>query len=643
MIALLLCALFFCLGSLLLTRSDGTLGAPEALASVALGMIICAVVVAVAWSLAIPPEWSVPILSLLVLSLFAVALWRGLFRGLQRSELRFRFGADDLVSLALTALYAFPVLYAAAWMGAGKAPAVFFNIDTPYYLGHVHALARAESFPPASLNTLGVVPRYHYGVQLGAALFTRLGGIPAHKALFLVVTPLLLIGKLAVVWRLATLAGNRGVPRWLSVLCLLFFLGYPVAELCGKVLPHLFSETDKAFGDTAGILNTIERFDTGFPMLSSLAASFLVYVMALFMVDEELQYRLPGIALSTAVLPLIKAPFLVPIGVWVGLWALYLLASAWRLGHLVAVAAAFLLALILSQLAVRPGFALRISLDPAAQGPAWHDDVWNAVLTYAVMEIAAALIVLLAWPLPDGSRQADSRGALALVYLTASVIILAFPVFVIVSVGGTPAVETLQWLAPLKWIVPTAVVLALSHGWPVLSPARRAAASAALLLYLGVPVWAKAHESAVLLRAPQSWHEFADNRPLIPALATIPVEHSLIATNDLRYPTNNYSRDLSQLQIAALFGHQAYGAAVAYDGSDDNARRVAAQSLLRLPRWNEELTKVACAEGWTHLLLGKQLPHLALAPGKMLYDSPEYAVYALPPCARSSEIPNSDK
>jgi hypothetical protein len=69
---------------------------------------------------------------------------------------------------------------------------------------------------------------------------------------------------------------------------------------------------------------------------------------------------------------------------------------------------------------------------------------------------------------------------------------------------------------------------------------------------------AAARYSFQLLRDPASGNDFVDNRSLAEALAVIPTHGTIIVTNDLRYPAGNFTRDDRQMQIPALFGHQAF-------------------------------------------------------------------------------------
>src|SRR5437763_14794214 len=101
---------------------------------------------------------------------------------------------------------------------------------------------------------------------------------------------------------------------------------------------------------------------------------------------------------------------------------------------------------------------------------------------------------------------------------------------------------------------------------------------------------------------PDSGHEFADNRTIAAALAAIPVNRSIIVTNDLRYPTDNFGRDDRQMQIPALFGHQAFSANFAYEPIEE---RRPLQQLLQRPDWSDAILTAARDHHWTHFLIRK--------------------------------------
>jgi hypothetical protein len=129
------------------------------------------------------------------------------------------------------------------------------------------------------------------------------------------------------------------------------------------------------------------------------------------------------------------------------------------------------------------------------------------------------------------------------------------------------------------------------------------------------------------LVAPEYGHEYVDNRPLAEALATIPVNGSVIVTNDFRYPAENYTKDLRQAQFPALFGHQAYAINFVYERYPDSRKRLALQQRFRNPEWDPELERIAGRLGWTHLVIRRAAPHPKEIPLPLVFENEAYQVY----------------
>ena len=432
----------------------------------ALGLSCVTAAAALAWCAGLPPESSLPLIAAIVVVTFGATIWmKPSSRAAATQPTLFKPPWwDVLASVLLVLIYVFPLLFTAAWMGSGDAPPVFFNVDTPYYLGHVHALMQSDVYPPTSLSVLGVTKPYHYGVQLSAALFARVGGLPAHTALFWVVTPIFLIGKLAVVWRIATLGARRGMPLWLGLACLLFLVPYPVLGLYQKFAGPFLTQPLDVIGNLPGFLIEVQQLDTGYPILSDVAGSFLTYLVLLFMIDESLRYRFAGIALAVGSLPLFKSPFLVPVGIVVGLWVLYQLVAARRFVPFLAAAAACLIAFRVAHFTVPPSFTFSVNLNPATHSAVWQDLVSRAFAAgaFLVMVALAGLLTV-----TFTGRGTAGRYATAWVLLSAALLILWLPVFVLVSYVDTSGIlrevpEARQWITPVKYIAPVALALEMN-------------------------------------------------------------------------------------------------------------------------------------------------------------------------------------
>jgi len=125
-------------------------------------------------------------------------------------------------------------------------------------------------------------------------------------------------------------------------------------------------------------------------------------------------------------------------------------------------------------------------------------------------------------------------------------------------------------------------------------------------------------------------HEFVDNRIIADALKEIPVENSVLVTNDVRYPAQNFVRKNNQMQLPAIFGHQSYACNLRYEVGAFSAERRKEQQMLTYKEWqHKELNRIIENRGWTHLLIHKNYPHPEDIPHEMVYENKDYAVYRL--------------
>ena len=138
----------------------------------------------------------------------------------------------------------------------------------------------------------------------------------------------------------------------------------------------------------------------------------------------------------------------------------------------------------------------------------------------------------------------------------------------------------------------------------------------------------RATHTAIVLLRPEAGHEFVDNRAIAEALTRIPVADSVIVTNDLRYPADDFKRVFRQMQIPTLFGHQAYAANTAYETYAEAPLRDALQQVLAADTWDSKIHQIAREQGWTHLLIHKPAPHPRAIPLVKLFENQRSAVYA---------------
>ena len=132
-----------------------------------------------------------------------------------------------------------------------------------------------------------------------------------------------------------------------------------------------------------------------------------------------------------------------------------------------------------------------------------------------------------------------------------------------------------------------------------------------------------------LIGDPSTGHEYVENAPVAQALKMIPLAGSVIATNDFRYPAEEKKRDLMQIQLAAVFGHQFYACVFSegYERYLSSNERYAEQQRLRHENWDAEISDIARQKGWTHLLIDLSAPHSKNIPLPLIFKNNSYAVY----------------
>ena len=126
------------------------------------------------------------------------------------------------------------------------------------------------------------------------------------------------------------------------------------------------------------------------------------------------------------------------------------------------------------------------------------------------------------------------------------------------------------------------------------------------------------------------FHElYVDNTPIAEALATIPVEGSVIVTNDFKFPPGSKQSKNVQAQIPALFGHQAYAANFEFERYPDSIKRLELQQkFFQKPVWKHGRTETVAKQlGWTHLLIYRNAPHPASIPLLLSFENEFYQVY----------------
>ena len=240
--------------------------------------------------------------------------------------------------------------------------------------------------------------------------------------------------------------------------------------------------------------------------------------------------------------------------------------------------------------------------------------------------------------LPAGILMMTGRGVGKRSGLRRSVPLLGFALAPVVLVNGLQFVDSrpggfgvddngLQVLVSVAVVFHAFVLCLANDQWALLGRTGRLAFLVATTLAILPAAFVAARYTQVLVVDPMKGHEFVDNRPLAAALSAIPVEGSLIVTNDLRYPADDFRRDDRQMQVPALFGHAAFAANFAYEHYDFSDERREAQNLFQARKWSEAIDDAARRYGWTHAADSQRLPAPDSIPLEKVFDSGTYSVY----------------
>jgi hypothetical protein len=538
-----------------------------------------------------------------------------------------RFGWDGVVAGILAVILVSPIVISFFYMAPGSFPPVFYNVDTPSVLEKVHALIAGNAYPPESLSNVGARRTYHYGTQAMAALISRSSGLLPHHSLFLIVLPLLTVGVVAAAVAAARYIGPA-LPRSITVPLLLISTPSLSSSFWDKFGRQLWTAAtsggfsiDEIVGDYGlwGILsNEGKNIGGDFLILSSVAG---------IAAAPSWGWKLPAFLIGSAIV--VKTP------AGLALLAGFALAEAWeaviakrlRPSPQMLAAGAVFIATYVAFFVVSSESTFRLELFPLyhLRGIVRSDSLPGFVPDVLWL-LLPALIVLAA-----RIKDPEKRSAPILLMAIAPILVVNTTRLDNITAGGGGAGEDwLQLLHSVPFLLHAFALSLASRRWGQLGRQRRAAIVLTMVLATVPVAAAAARYSLLLLRNPEDGHEFVDNRSLAEALAVIPTNGTIIVTNDLRYPAQNFTRDDRQMQIPALFGHQAFAVNYAYEVVPFSEERRELQNLLQRPEWSDAIPAAARTHDWTHLVIRKDYVHPTPIPLERIFENQFYAVFCFP-------------
>ena len=549
---------------------------------------------------------------------------------------RIRPRCDGFIAIAFL-VWASPFIAGSVIMAPGGFPARFFNVDTPFRLVHARELHRARSFPPDSLSNAGIRSGNHYGGPAVAAAVARLSALPVHTALFGVVLPVGVIGLFSATLMLSRrlASGRSAILEVVVLLLLLTTWMWPAAEMATAVRTAISNGSAARIGDTfAALWRDTQSFNNYFEDATHLFGRALFLVACIPLVAPSRRTVLTG-AVAVVLLGQVKTGHAVIGGLALASAAALDTVRRRRLMPLMTVAMCAAVTLLFITIGGVGGL-FHVGLEPFWMARHFPSVTVRQLGTFAIIAAVPIAVALAA-------TGRDIRWNDLLRYVTPLLVTMCaiYSFFNIVGAswpgrswvpGEAPTPEPfaafLEPLLQMHTLFGLITAAAFAALWAGARPAARAVMLAAIAILVMPAMVHRIRGAAQMVSSPEAAHEHADNRPIGAALAAIPLEHSIVATNDLRYPANNYGRDLMQYQIPSVFGHQAFGLA-GYDRYAGWEERVLLQRQLAA-------AAVACGtlhalrrNGVTHLLLHKAWEHPATLPLEKTFESSDYVVYTL--------------
>jgi hypothetical protein len=560
--------------------------------------------------------------------IFPLAIY-GCYKSI-RSDLVYRkpswssVGAGFLLFATLFNL-AFSYLYP----GRGPFAPAFINVDTPFYLSHTQALINETSWPVTSLNVSGIRMAYHYGVQNTAALISRFSGAPAHVSLYTVCCGLMIAVMAATLYSVANVLRGRW-PQWLAIglLSVFFVEFYPVLTQArfGRLFapPNSIPHPGGLFGMTAVCCClyalTVKASPAGriiAPITIIAAASRTTNFMALLM-----GFSLDTFRKALSQRSLREAPLLL---ISIGAAALIIYSFAYS-------SSGGTLVISLGNLIKTAHYSENIHAALNAIASANHRVIYRSVLILVLSSIVPVCFVLAT--ISFGIKPRGLRLDI-LCYIVPPLLFLNLVGFENVGFTLAPGEELPDFSVAFSSMLRAQVFfwwgLLLAyigyHDW--IRPTRAAAVAATLFMgIVGLSAIIVTTQTATLIKDPTKSYEFVDNRAIAKALSAVPLDDTLLVTNDIRYPAQNYARNNRQHQLSALFGHHNFASVLQYVPTTDRPERQRLNALLAAPTWDEELNDAATRYGWTHYLVRKAAPHPGDIPLRKVYEDDDYTVYA---------------
>ena len=481
-----------------------------------------------------------------------------------------RFIFAICVGIAAIILSYLPAIFASLLMSESEYPKYFFSVDSPYHFSQLIALYTHQEYPPRSLNNLGVLFNYHYGTQLVAAEIAKLG-FSMNKAYFGVMFFGFLISMASCIAIIVARASWRKIAL---TACLSLSSSY-------ILLADSFSFES---------IKQIESFGGGYPHLSVLSTTyatiFLLYIY--FSKSSTLGGRIV-IALLPALTFVFKSPhFFIFLFFYFGVIFSNIISDRFEKIDVI-VFLIFLISFLSVFVHVTNGNS---HLQYAGFMQKSQIKQFLLILSFYILPIIPLFLMI---------KKEDFFEILPFLSSLFGVLVLynSFDLYI----KGALDLNLKQILYPLPFIYVGLLIAVID----------KSKSDFRYLTFVLMPTFLfsilfasnRLYNFKLVLDDMTQWHEFVDNTQLAECLKQVPVQGSIIVTNDLTYPANNYSRTMMQMQIPGIFGHQMYAGNARWEKNYVNMELFKHQDVLSSGSWNDVVLS-ATNYGWTHAVIFKR-------------------------------------
>lgn len=547
-------------------------------------------------------------------------------------------------------------------MGKGDYPHMFFNFVTSAKLSQSFSLTTAQLYPPILRVIEGVQIPYHYGAPATVTAFAVFTGNLIHKSMFWFVGPILVVGTVSTIVSFScTLIQNNG----LRILAIVSFL--PGVYL-GSELAHVITLSSGSLDSLTAFTN--ERYSSFFSNydlynpqiagggvidISVLSGRFLLLLsFLLFFQKSQKKFLLLSIVLILLMIfcKMDHVPALLGV---IGAKVLITL-KAYKLGFSVSWACMILGTVVLCFVL----FGYSGNTTPTLSSFSFTEFLSRFVENRVTTELEI-MAIFLTIPLVLITIQKSVAGSF---WPTVGPVLIGvvFASFAMAGAFSLINIEKVygQILIP-SWIIGSITITVLITCFERLRHSGRILVALILspLIFLSVEARIQnLNHARIIISAPSRSHEYINNKPLGDALSYIPINETLVVTNDFQSPTNEESKT----PISASWGHQAYGVLHNWRTPKKGRERIRFQQKWLSSHFRTDIPGVAkqtlieaLNRGWTHFLfyklwhtnpdakntrLGKILPSREAKdfPLKLIYENEEYMVMRFPDLVTAPKV-----